>query len=104
MFKSCLSTPGEEDEHNGALDRVSLCCYASAGVEDRNLDLGLPDSETSLSFLCPGANLDTHLEGQQGAHWDLLQPWKTFGHPGNRQRSEEGGGGTKGIRYEWRSG
>lgn len=30
--------------------RVSLCCNASAAVEGRDLDLGLPDCE-SLSFL-----------------------------------------------------
>lgn len=29
----------------------SLCCYACAALEDKDLDLRLPDSKNSLSFL-----------------------------------------------------
>lgn len=109
MFMSCLSIPERKMNNNGALGQglpklLCQCCCRRQGPA-----LGAARFwETSLSFLCPVANLDTHqlcqVEGQQGTHWYLLQPWKTFGHPGNVQISEKCGRGVKSMRYEGKSG
>lgn len=61
-------------------DRVSLCCYASAGVEDRDLDLGLPDSERPVSASSVKEQIWTH---SFSAWWRFSkEPSGIFCNPG----------------------